>query len=76
MPEYPEANLPKVALLPASPAVLGAMTSTPSLAAVRPVVAPLGVAGIDGSIFPQMSKANAACHVCPTVGCTAGAVLV
>ena len=69
-PAYPSANLPKVALLPASLAVFGAMSRTPLPVVVRPVVAVLGEAGSAGSIVPQMSKASPACHVVPAVGST------
>ena len=62
--------MPRVALLPASLAVLGATSRTPLPVVVRPVVALDGEAASAGSIVPQMSKARAACQVVPTVGST------
>ena len=69
-PLYPSANLPRVALSPASLSVLGATTSTPSPLVVRPVLPEEGDAGNAGCIVPQMSKASAPCQVVPTVGST------
>jgi len=69
-PAYSDANLPRVALLPASLALLGAMSRTPLPVVVSPVVAPVGEGGSAGSMVPQMSKASAACHVVFVVGST------
>ena len=74
-PEYSDANLPRVALFPASLLDLGAMSRTPLPVVVRPEVEPWGLAVSAGCVVPQMSKASPACQVCPTVGCTAGVVL-
>ena len=75
-PVYPSANLPRVALLPASLAFFGAMAGRRSRVVVRPVVAVVGEAGSAGSMVPQMSKARPACHVVPTVGSTTAGVLL
>ena len=75
-PSYPSANLPSVALFPASLAVFGAMRRTPLPVVVRPVVAVVGEAARAGSVVPQMSKARPACHVVPTVGSTTVGVLL
>src|SRR5580693_8017914 len=69
---YPLANLPNVALFPASLELAGAILRTPSPVVVRPVFAVDGDAGNAGSVFPQMSKARPACHVVPTAGSTTG----
>ena len=75
-PVYPSANFPRVALLPASLAFLGAMRRTPLPVVVSPVVAEVGEAGSADSMVPQMSKASPACHDVPTVGSTTvGALL-
>jgi len=73
-PVYPSANFPRVALLPASLALLGAICRTPFPELVRPVVALVGEAAKAGSIVPQMSKARAACHVVVVVGSTTAGV--
>ena len=73
-PLYPCANLPRVALLPASLAVLGAICRTPFPELVSPVVALAGEAARAGSIVPQMSKARPACHVVVVVGSTTAGV--
>ena len=75
-PIYPSANLPRVALLPASLDFLGAMARTPLPVVVRPVVAVDGDAGSAVSMVPQMSMANPACHDVPTVGSTTVGVLL
>ena len=67
-PWYSLANLPTVALAPASLAFLGAMTRTPLPVVVRPEVELAGDAVSAGCVVPQMSKEIAACHVVPTVG--------
>jgi hypothetical protein len=75
IPVYPEANLPKVACVPASLLDFGAMSRTPLPVVVKPVDDPDGVAASVGWTVPQMSMARPACHVCPTVGATALGVL-
>ena len=76
MLEYSEANLPSVALFPASELVLGAMSRTPLPVVVRPLGEPEAVAGRAGSAVPQMSMARPACQVCPPIGATAVVCLV
>jgi hypothetical protein len=74
-PVYPSANLPKVALLPASLALLGSMRTTPLPLVVSPEELE-GEAGIAASMVPQMSKARPACHDVPMVGSTTVGVLL
>ncbi len=67
-PWYSLANLPTVALAPASPAFLGAISRTPLPVVVSPEVELAGDAVRAGCVVPQMSKEMAACQVVPTVG--------
>jgi hypothetical protein len=71
-PSYPWANVPRLALFPASLALFGAIFKTPLPVVVRPVLAVLGEAGSACSIVPQTSKASPAFHVVPTAGSTTG----
>ena len=69
-PGYPSANLPSVALFPASLLVFGAIERTPLPVVVSPVVAVEEEAASAGSMVPQTSKARAAFQVVPTAGWT------
>ena len=67
-PLYPLTNFPSMAFAPDSELFLGSMVRTPLPLAVKPVVAPLVLAGRLGFIVPQMSMPSAANQVCCVVG--------